>query len=240
MKKIFYPIMFLILFNIPVFCLDIDYVLDKVEKNLTHQNIIYDARMDVKDDNNDRTMMMKIYVKDDKNVLIEILQSTEGNSSRFLKKDKQMYLYIPAAGRSVLIKGHMLKEGFMGGSFTYEDMSENRKLRDIYDIAGEETDSFYVIEMIAKVDDAPYKKKKSYIRKDIYLPVKEEIYSSADRLLKEMIIEEYKTIDGMNVPSKIIMKDNLQKNKSTVITYEKIEFSKKIPDNYFTKAYLER
>ena len=239
MKKLILILNAVFLFTV-VFSMTVDEVMERVEKNMVRTEATYLSTMNVVSEDGERVMQMKTYVKDEGNVLVEILESSEGGKSRFLKKDDAMWLYIPAAGRSVLIKGHMLKEGFMGSDFSYEDISENRKLRDIYDIELEEDSLYYVLTMTAKVDNAPYKLKKSYVMKDAFLPKKEEIFSSSKRLLKEFEIEDYKEISGMNVPTKIVMRDLLQKNNSTVITYDKIDLTTKIPDSYFTKTYLER
>ncbi|MEO0288288.1 MAG: outer membrane lipoprotein-sorting protein [candidate division WOR-3 bacterium] len=215
-------------------------IIDKVEKNLGVKNVVYRAKMKIEESDNTREMDLLLYIKDEKNVYVEVLTSTDGNRSRFLKKDNSMWLYLPSAGRSVLIKGHMLKEGFMGSSFSYEDISERRKLKDIYDISLVEDEKFYVLQMKAKVNDAPYKYKKSYIRKDVYLPYKEEIYSSSNRLLKEFYIEEYEKIKDIYFPKKVVMKDLLQKKNITTVEYNEISLKDKLPENYFTKSYLER
>lgn len=237
-KKI---ILFLsLIFSILLFSYDTDYILERVEKNLSVKNVIYKAYMKIEDEESTRMMELLLYFKDEKNVYVEVTSSSDGNRSRFLKKGNSMWLYLTSAGRSVLIKGHMLKEGFMGSSFSYEDISENRKLREIYDITVSEDEKYYILEMRAKVDDAPYKFKKSYVRKDIFLPYKEEIYSSSNRLLKEFYIEEYEKIKDIYFPKKVVMKDLLQKKNFTTVEYREIKLKDKLSDNYFTKTYLER
>lgn len=239
MKKYIIIILFLF-YSFSIFADDAKTIIQKVEKNLSVKNVIYKARMVVDENESKRSMDMVIYVKNEKNVYVEVLSSTDGNRSRFLKKDNSMWLFLPTAGRSVLIKGHMLKEGFMGSAFSYEDISERRKLTDIYSIDLSEDDNFYILSMKAKVDDAPYKLKKSYVRKDIYLPYKEEIYSSSGRLLKEFFIEDYEKIKNIYFPKKIIMKDLLQSNNITTVEYTEIDLKDNLSDSYFTKTYLER
>ncbi|MEO0281580.1 MAG: outer membrane lipoprotein-sorting protein [candidate division WOR-3 bacterium] len=238
LKKVF---LFLsLILTILVFGETLESIIDKVEKNLSVKNVVYRAKMNIEESDNTREMDLLLYIKDEKNVYVEVLTSSDGNRSRFLKKDNSMWLYLPSAGRSVLIKGHMLKEGFMGSSFSYEDISERRRLKDIYDISLVEDEKFYIFEMKAKVNDAPYKYKKSYVRKDVYLPYKEEIYSSSNRLLKEFYIEEYEKIKDIYFPKKVVMKDLLQKKNITTIEYMDISIKDKLPENYFTKSYLER
>lgn len=215
-------------------------VLERVERNMQVKNVIYTAVMNVVSAGEERSMSMGIYIKDENSVYIEVNESSVGHTSRVLRKDGQFWLYIPSAGRSVRIKGHMMKDGFMGSDFTYEDMSEYRKLEDLYDITMEENDSLYILTMNAAAEDAPYKMKKSYIRKDIYLPSKEEIYSSSGRLLKEFEVLEYAEKDGRNIPSRILMKDMLKQGGYTEIIYNEIKILKNLDSKYFQKTYLER
>lgn len=215
-------------------------VLSGVEKNMQVKNVVYSAEMRVFSEDGERDMSMSICVKDENNVYIEVNESSVGHTSRVLRKDGSFWLYIPSAGRSVRIKGHMMKDGFMGSDFTYEDMSEYRKLEEIYDITMEETDSLYILTMTASAEDSPYKMKKSYIRKDVLLPSREEIYSSSGRLLKQFEILEYVKISGLNIPSKILMKDMLKQKGHSEITYTDIKILKNLDSKYFQKTYLER
>jgi len=240
MKKYFSFCILFILLSTTLSAIEMDLVLEKVQNNMQVKNVIYSAVMTVEEVGSKREMEMSIYIKNENNVYIEVLESSVGHTSRVLRKDGQFWLYIPSAGRSVKIKGHMLKDGFMGSNFTYEDMSEYRKLEDLYNISMQDEDSFYVLTMKAKVDDAPYKMKKSYIRKDIFLPAREEIYSSSERLLKEFIIQEYVVRASKNIPSKMIMHDMLRQGEYTEIVYKQIVLVNSLDSKYFQKTYLER
>jgi len=134
MGKHFSIFILFILISTAVSAIEMNSVLEKVQNNMQIKNVIYSAVMTVEEDGSKREMEMKIYIKDENNVYIEVLESSVGHTSRVLRKDGQFWLYIPSAGRSVRIKGHMLKDGFMGSNFTYEDMSEYRKLQDLYNI----------------------------------------------------------------------------------------------------------
>lgn len=220
--------------------LTVDEIISKVDNNMVSRNMIYKADMTITDGSDIRDMSMDIYFKDEDNALIEVIESSTGHTNRVLKKDGQMFLYIPSAGVSIKIKGHMIKEGFMGSDFSYEDISENRKISELYDTELIESDSMYIIVMKAKVNEAPYKMKKSYIRKDIFLPLKEEIYSSSERLLKVFEILNYKKINDKYIPTDMTMKDMLKENSITEIKYTDVKIKDRLDDKYFQKSYFER
>ena len=238
--KRYMPLLIMILIFQSVHAITVDEIIAKVDTNMVSNNMIYKAKMTVSDPDDTREMTMDIYFKDADNVLIEVIESSTGHTNRVLKKDGQMFLYIPSAGISIKIKGHMIKEGFMGSDFSYEDISENRKISDLYDTELIESDSMYIINMKAKVNEAPYKIKKSYIRKDIFLPMREEIYSSSERLLKVFEILDYKKIGSKYIPTNMTMKDMLKEGSMTQIIYTDVKIKDKLDDKYFQKSYFER
>ncbi|PIP14271.1 MAG: hypothetical protein COX48_01715, partial [bacterium (Candidatus Stahlbacteria) CG23_combo_of_CG06-09_8_20_14_all_34_7] len=75
------------------FSITMDEVMEKVEKNMIHTKVTYISTMKVTSDDGERTIKMKMYVKDKANVLVEVIESSEGGKSRFLKKDDAMWLF---------------------------------------------------------------------------------------------------------------------------------------------------
>lgn len=225
---------------VSIWAITVDEIIEKTDRNMVSKNIIYKANMIITENEDVREMAMDIFFKDENNTLIEIIESSTGHTNRVLKKDGQMFLYIPSAGVSIKIKGHMIKEGFMGSDFSYEDISENRKISELYDTELIESDSMYIIYMTAKVNEAPYKIKKSYIRKDVFLPIREEIYSSSERLLKVFEILDYRKIGDKYIPTDMIMKDLLKQGSMTEIIYTDVKIKDKLNDKYFQKSYFER
>ncbi|MCK4524409.1 outer membrane lipoprotein-sorting protein [candidate division WOR-3 bacterium] len=238
MKRDLFIIMFIS--SILIFPMTVEEIFDKVDENMVYKNMKFTARMNILEYNENRELSMDIFMRDENNILIEILASSSGHTNRFMKKNDQMWLYIPNAGKAIRIKGHMLKEGFMGSDFSYEDMSENRKTNDLYNMELLSEDTLYIIKLTAKSSDAPYKMKMVYVKKDIFIPIREEIYSSSERLLKELIINEYKKIGEKYIPISMLMYDKLKQNSKTEIVYENIEMNAGIDDKYFQKSYFER
>ena len=123
----------------------VEEIFDKVDENMIYKNMKFTAKMNIFEHNENRELSMDIFMRDENNILIEIFASSSGHTNRFMKKNDQMWLYIPNAGKAIRIKGHMLKEGFMGSDFSYEDMSENRKTNDLYNMELLSEDTLYII-----------------------------------------------------------------------------------------------
>jgi outer membrane lipoprotein-sorting protein len=92
--------------------------------------------------------------------------------------------------------------------------------------------------MEAKVPDVDYPKKKIWVRKDNYLPLKEQSFSSSGTLMSTRYSLSYQRVDGHYIPIKQIMVDEFEKGNKTLVEIKNIVFSP-IPETVFTKAYLE-
>ena len=49
----------------------------------------------------------------------------EDRGTRYLKRDKNLWIYFPKEQDTVKISGHLLKEGMMGSDVSYEDALES-------------------------------------------------------------------------------------------------------------------
>ncbi|MEN8123042.1 MAG: outer membrane lipoprotein-sorting protein, partial [Bacteroidota bacterium] len=151
----------------------------------------------------------------------------------------------PSTDRTIQISGHMLRQSVMGSDFSYEDMMDDRKLTDIYSskkLADEKLEgrNVFVLELSAKVTDVAYHKRKIWIDKEHYVPLKEELFAKSGQLLKRSTLSDIKKVQGKWFPMKIVYKDMLKQGKGTEMHISSIKFNQKIPGYIFTKAALKQ
>ncbi len=96
----------------------------------------------------------------------------------------------------------------------------------------------YKLEIKAKVNDVDYPKKIYWIRRDNYLPLKEESYSLSGALMQTAYYLKYTVVDGRYVPVNQMFIDEFEKGNKTMVEISNIS-TRKIDDSIFTKAYLE-
>ncbi len=219
-------------------------ILRKVDANVKYDSIEYVGTMEIHLGDEVRTKKLKTWTIGDQKAYVEFLNK-EDSAIRYLKLNKQLWLYDADEENSFLISGHLLKKGMMGSDFSYEDALESDELYQKYDIemTGEENlngRTCYVVVLTAKVKDVPYAKRKMWVDKNRFIGLKEEMYAKSGKLLKESRVLEVKKIDGRNFPVKTEMINKLRKNSKTVMLLESVKLGVKIPASYFTKRHLER
>ncbi|MBN1649328.1 MAG: outer membrane lipoprotein-sorting protein [Spirochaetales bacterium] len=98
----------------------------------------------------------------------------------------------------------------------------------------------YVLSLKARNSDVTYDRMKLWVRKDVSVVIKAEEYGFSGNLMRTAGYFDYVKI-GKNkiIPSRVLMIDNLNIGEKTQITLKNPSL-KDIPDNVFTKSYLER
>ena len=152
-----------------------------------------------------------------------------------------MWLYLPSLGLTKHIDADSKTQNFMGSDFTYDDMG-HRNMDDYdYEILREETydgNHVYVIQATPHdPQDVGYSHMTSWIRDDIWKPVKIEYYDLSDVLEKVQTNSEIKKIDGYWAVTEMTM-ENVQTKHKTIVTMTKIEVNTGVPAEVFTSEGL--
>ncbi len=244
MKRIVMPciIILLLLIIIPLNAITVEEIISKRDRNEYIKTAKVESEMIITNGSRTINKSMTSYV-DDKNVLTEFTNPND-RGTKFLKKEDELWMFFPEAEDVVKLSGHMLKQGMMGSDFSYQDMMESDKLTDLYtfELMGEEEidgRKCYVLEGIAvEGKEVSYYKRKSWIDKERFVGLREELYTESGRLLKEMTVEEVNVIDGRWYPVKTEMINKLRIDTKTEFIVHSIKFNTNIPSSTFTLENL--
>ncbi len=224
---------------------DAQTIIDKVDKNMSSDNRVFDMAMVIHGKRNSRTITSKSYSVGDTKSFSEYLSPAREKGTKMLKLENQLWIYSPTTDRIIQISGHMLRQSVMGSDLSYEDMMDDRKLTDVYDakVIGEEIideRNTYILELNAKVDDTAYDKRKMWIDTERFVPLKEELFAKSGQLLKRTTLTDVKQIQGRWFPSTMVYKDMLKQGDGTEFKISNIIFNTKIPEYIFSKASLKQ
>ncbi|MCU0473044.1 MAG: outer membrane lipoprotein-sorting protein [Bacteroidales bacterium] len=220
-------------------------ILDKVDKNMTSRNRIFESEMIIHGRRTSRTITSISYSAGNKQSFTEYLSPAREQGTKMLKLENQLWIYPPSTDRIIQISGHMLRQSVMGSDLSYEDMMDDRKLTEIYSakVIGNETiDSrdTYILELTAKVGDAAYYSQKIWVDAGRYVPLKQEMFAKSGQLLKRTTLSDVKQVQGRWFPDKVVYKDVLKDGSGTEFRMTSVKFNQDIPDYIFTKAALKQ
>ena len=184
-----------------------------------------------------------VALTDKKNSLVEFTNSQD-RGTKFLKREDDLWMFFPDAEEIIKISGHMLNQGMMGSDFSYQDVMEADKLTDLYDFKIIKEEEFegrpcYVLEGIAREGvKVSYYRRVSWVDKERFIGLKEELYAESGRVLKETRVNEVQEIEGRWVPINSVMENKLRKDTYTEFIITQIKFNLEIPEETFSLQNL--
>jgi outer membrane lipoprotein-sorting protein len=224
---------------------DADYIIEKVDINMSAENRVFESTMTISGRRGSRTITSRSYTEGDKKSFTEYLSPAREQGTKMLKLENQLWIYSPSTDRIIQISGHMLRQSVMGSDLSYEDMMDDRKLTDVYNakVTGDEITEgrkTWILELTAKVEDVAYARRKIWIDTERFVPLKEELYAKSGQLLKRSSMADVKNLDGRWFPMTVLYKDMLKQGDGTEFRVTSIKFNQVIPDHIFTKAALKQ
>jgi outer membrane lipoprotein-sorting protein len=136
-----------------------------------------------------------------------------------------------------------LSEAFSGSDARNSDFGASTLAKDYKVIGSNEGQlgnfEVWILELEAKSNEVTYPFKTIYVTKDSTLLLKSEDYSLTKRLLRTGYFTSYTKAGESFIADKVMFVDALVENKSTRFSLANISTAS-IPDNIFTKAYVER
>jgi len=235
-------ILFSILMVITAAEMTAEEIINQRDNNEYFDSVRLEAEMIIVNGSRKITKTM-VALSDKKNSLVEFT-NPQDRGTKFLKREDDLWMFFPDAEDIVKISGHMLNQGMMGSDFSYQDIMESDKLTDLYDfkiLKEEELNGrqCYVLEGIAKEGvKVSYYRRVSWVDKERFIGLKEELYAQSGRLLKETKINEINEIEERWIPIDSVMEDKLRKNTYTEFKITQIDFNPEIPEGTFTLQNL--
>ena len=220
-------------------------IIEKIDKNMFSKTQIVKSEMIVYGKRKKRVIRSNGYSMGKENNFIEYLSPEREKGTKMLKLDNRLWIYSPGTDRTIQLSGHLLRQSVMGSDLSYEDMMEERKLSEIYDAKIVEEGNFnnspvWIMDLISKFEGLAYHKRKLWIDKTKFVPLKENLYAKSGTLLKTTIFSNIKKIDNRWYPMKINYKDMLKDGKGTDFVIIDISFDTHIPKEYFSKNMLKK
>lgn len=244
-KKILYlTIILILIFFSSTFAVDLTgrEIINKAEDNMDYGNFHSLAQMTIITTGGaKRVLEMDVWGQGTSKSIMKYNQPSriKGVSFLFLKND--IWSYFPRTGRVRHLASSIKNQKMMGSSFSYDDFSCDAfddytvKLIREERLGGEDC---YVIEGIAKSDEAAYNRLTAWVTKDGFRLLKVNYFEDKQKV-KIMIVNSFFKLNGELRPEKITMEDLNDDNK-TVFEYLKIETEVKFSSDFFNKRNLER
>lgn len=221
-----------------------DEILRRLDANMSYKSIRYSARMQIAVGAETRSKTMDVVGAGSQKAFAEFT-NPEDKGTRYLKLEKNLWIYFPKEQDTVKISGHLLKEGMMGSDISYEDALESSDFLERYTatLTGEETldgRRVFVVALRAKVSTAAYEKRVMWIDAERSVTLKEEMYAKSGRLLKTSTTTEVSRVSGRWFPTRMEYESKLRANTKTVFAMSGVEMDLSFDEKQFSMSALTK
>lgn len=250
MKPIIYLLTFLgIIFQGDLSAQDLSTtdVLNKSYDKQLGNNSIAEMKMTIVRPEWKREISLKNWSYGKEYYLIYITQPARDRGQVFLKRDKNMWNWIPNINRMMKIPPSMMSGSWMGSDFSNNDLVRERTLIEDYEASflPEESKSgfdCYQLELIPK-PQAPvvWSKIVVWIDKEHFNTVQADYYNEDNEVVSRQETSDYKDFDGRYLPGRLTMIPLKKEGEMTIIETVSIDFDvKSVNKNMFSIQNMKR
>jgi hypothetical protein len=192
-----------------------------------------------------RSITMKSWSKGTKYSLIYITAPAKEKGQVFLKRQNDMWNWVPSIERIIKVPPSMMMQSWMGSDFTNDDLVKESSLVVDYTqtLSGKEKirdQECYKIELIPLPDAAvTWGKVIIWITVDGFNQWKAEYYDEDSSLVNVMNAFNIKKMGDRDIPSKLEITPVNKSGDKTILEINSMVFDKPIQDNFFSQQNMK-
>lgn len=194
----------------------------------------------------ERTMRMRAWAKGDDYAMIVIDEPTKEKGTVFLKREKELWNWVPRISRTIKLPASMMSQSWMGTDMSNDELVRQSSLVKDFDhkILGEETllgKDCYIIELRPKPNTAVvWGKVVMWVTKSGYIQMKVEQFDEDDYLVNTGITISTKKFGSNELPERIEIVPADNPGQKTIMQYIDLQFNIPIEEDFFSIQNMKR
>jgi len=174
-----------------------------------------------------------------------VLSPAKEKGTVFLKRENEVWNYIPSIERTIKLLPSMMMQNWMGTDFTNDDLVQRSSITDDYTntiIGNEIIDGLdcWIIELIPNEDAAVvWGKLMMWIDKRDYMQLKTQFFDEYDEMASIMTGKAIKSFDGKKLPAIIEFVPLDKEGNKTIVERLVWKFDIDINERFFLPSYMK-
>jgi outer membrane lipoprotein-sorting protein len=191
-----------------------------------------------------REMAMKSWSLGTDYYLILITAPARDQGQAFLKRENDMWNWVPRVQRAVKIPPSMMNQSWMGSDFTNNDLVRVDSLVIDYTqtiVGTEEIEGYttWQIELLP-LPEAPvvWGRVVLWIAQEEYFMLRAEYYDEDGDLINRQLGSDIKLMDDREIPTRLVMEDVKKPGHQTIMITETADFHVEIDATFFSQQQM--
>ena len=174
-----------------------------------------------------------------------VLSPVKEKGTVFLKRENEVWNYIPSIERTIKLPPSMMMQNWMGTDFTNDDLVQRSSITDDYTntiIGNEIVDGLdcWIIELVPNDDAAVvWGKLIMWIDKKDFMQLKTQFFDEYDEMVNIMTSKSIKNFGGKNLPAVIEFIPLDKEGNKTIIERLVWNFDIDINERFFMPSYMK-
>jgi hypothetical protein len=225
---------------------DVAKLVRRTEQVLDGRSSIGTFRMEITTPRWSRTLEMKAWSKGRDFSLIRILAGSPREVGMMtLKREDQLWNYLPNAGRVMKLPSGMMGDSWMGSDFTNDDLVSGSSLADDFTsvVVAVETlggmEAWHIVSTPRPDAVTVWGKVELWLARSTCQPIEQRFYDEEGVLTRRMEFSEFRQVGWRWFPARMTVIPS-EEGRRTAIVYEDIQFDVDIADDVFSLRHLQQ
>jgi outer membrane lipoprotein-sorting protein len=221
-------------------------LIKRFEQLLRGQSMIATMTMTVKTPSWTRKLKFKVWSKGKDYALVRILEGAASETGMMtLKREKQLWTWLPQAGRLMKLPSSMMGDSWMGSDFTNDDLVNGSSLTDDFDssfvgVVTQDGREAWKVSLKPKPNAVVvWGRIEALIDRQNCEPLAEFYYDEDNKLVRRMLFANYRQFGWRMMPMKMSVVP-AEPGHETAIDYEDVQFDVAVPENTFSLERLRQ
>ena len=193
-----------------------------------------------------REMDVRVFTKGNDYALIEIMSPAKDKGVKFLRRNKEVWNWIPSIERTIKLPPSMMNQSWMGTDFTNDDLVKEASILEDYThrlvgksiVDGRSCNQIILQPLPSSA--VVWGKIMLYIDEKEHVILMANYYDEDGQLVNKMIASELKMFSGRLLPSRMEMTPAEKPENKTILTYHDLKFDVSLTDDLFSPQSLQK
>ena len=221
-------------------------LLQRVEQSLEGSSSVGTMTMAIETTKWSRTLKMKVWSKGRDYALVRVLDGGPREIGMMtLKREHQLWNYLPQAGRVMKLPSGMLGDSWMGSDFTNDDLVRGSSL--VHDFDAKVTGTLvhdkhnaWRLELVPRASaTVVWDKIEMILDRSTCVPLVERFFDENGQVARTMTFGDLRTIGWRRFPARLTVTP-AETGRETVVSYDTIDFDVDVADDTFSLHRLQQ
>jgi hypothetical protein len=221
-------------------------LIKRIDQLLHGRSSVGTLTMSIKTPKWARKLTLKIWAQGKDYALIRVLEGGPRETGMMtLKREKQLWNWLPQAGRLMKLPSGMMGDSWMGSDFTNDDLVKGSSLIDDFEHAVSgitKQDGHEAWQVVLKPKPTAvvvWDRIDMLVDRQSCLPLAELFYDEDGKLVRRMLFADFRQVGWRQFSAKMTVIPADQ-GRETSISYGEIQFDVDLPDNTFSLERLRQ